>query len=106
MLKLTLKPGEYIGIGDDVRIIFTGGSANNIHILVDAPKEIGIARSSAGGKKNSLYYKDKDISEDAKKEIAEILRRERKENGDAIHGNAFPKIRGISANSEPMRKSW
>ena len=39
MLKLTLRPGEFIDIGDNVRVIFSGGSANNIHLLVDAPKK-------------------------------------------------------------------
>ena len=39
MLKLTLRPGEFIDIGENVRVIFSGGSANNIHLLVDAPKE-------------------------------------------------------------------
>ena len=44
MLKLTLKPGEFINIGEDVRVVFSGGSANNIHLLIDAPKNIAIAR--------------------------------------------------------------
>ena len=47
MLKLTLRPGEFIDIGENVRVIFSGGSENNIHLLVDAPKEVNIARSSA-----------------------------------------------------------
>lgn len=53
MLKLTLRPGEFIDIGENVRVIFSGGSANNIHLLVDAPKEVNIARSSAERKRNS-----------------------------------------------------
>ena len=48
MLKLSLKPGEYITLGDNIKIIFSGGSANNIHLLVDAPREINVARNSAG----------------------------------------------------------
>ena len=44
MLKLSLRPGEFIDIGENVRVIFSGGSANNIHLLVDAPREINIAR--------------------------------------------------------------
>ncbi len=39
MLKLSLRPGEYIDIGENVRVIFSGGSANNIHLLVDATRE-------------------------------------------------------------------
>lgn len=78
MLKLTLKPGEYIDIGEDIRIVFSGGSANNIHLLVDAPRELNIARSSAGKtNKKSEYYSETPISEDARKEIAGILMREK-----------------------------
>ena len=40
MLKLTLQPGEFIRIGENVKVIFSGGSANNIHLLIDAPREI------------------------------------------------------------------
>ena len=59
MLKLSLKPGEYITLGDNIKIIFSGGSANNIHLLVDAPREINVARNSAGkDKKPSPYYKE------------------------------------------------
>ena len=57
MLKLSLKPGEYITLGDNIKIIFSGGSANNIHLLVDAPREINVARNSAGkDKKPSPYH--------------------------------------------------
>lgn len=77
MLKLTLKPGEHIDIGDDIRVVFSGGSANNIHLLVDAPKELNIARSSAGGKRGQSYYREPDISAEARMQINAILRRER-----------------------------
>lgn len=80
MLKLTLKPGEFIDIGENVRVIFSGGSANNIHLLVDAPREVNIARSSAGNNAETGYYRENGISEDAKREIREILRREKQEN--------------------------
>ena len=45
VLKLTIKPGEYINIGDDVRVIYSGGSEGNIHLLIDAPRELNIVRS-------------------------------------------------------------
>jgi carbon storage regulator len=79
MLKLSLKPGEYITLGDNIKIVFSGGSANNIHLLVDAPREISVARNSAGkDKKPSPYYKEKGISKTAQREIAEILMREKR----------------------------
>ena len=86
MLKLTLRPGEFIDIGENVRVIFSGGSANNIHLLVDAPREINIARSSAAKKKYTTepgagrYYKESGISDEAQKEIVSILMREKRKN--------------------------
>lgn len=79
MLKLSLRPGEYIDIGENVRVVFSGGSANNIHLLIDAPKEIAIARSGAGEsrKPKTKYYKESGISEDAKREIAGIIMKEK-----------------------------
>ena len=80
MLKLTLKPGDFIDIGDEIKVVFSGGSANNIHLLVDAPREMNIARSSAAGKKakTSPYYKEKAISPQAQREIASIIMREKR----------------------------
>ena len=86
MLKLTLRPGEFIDIGENVRVIFSGGSANNIHLLVDAPREINIARSSDRKKKDTTepgagrYYKESGISDEAQKEIVSILMREKRKN--------------------------
>ena len=86
MLKLTLRPGEFIDIGENVRVIFSGGSANNIHLLVDAPREINIARSSAAKKMDTTepgagrYYKESGISDEAQKEIVSILMREKRKN--------------------------
>lgn len=80
MLKLTLQPGEFITIGDDIKVVFSGGSANNIHLLVDAPRELAIDRSNAKANKAknpSPYYKEKGLSEKAQKEIAQIIKREK-----------------------------
>ena len=83
MLKLTLKPGEYIDIGDNIKVIFSGGSANNIHLLVDSPRERNIVRSSvkkAAGEKVDEYKKEEGISQEAQKEIVDILMREKRKN--------------------------
>lgn len=48
MLKLTVSPGEYLLIGEDIKIIFTGGQNVRIPIVIDAPKDKSIIRSSAG----------------------------------------------------------
>ena len=47
MLKLTVSPGEFLMIGEDIKIIFCGGERQNIPIAVEAPKEKSILRSSA-----------------------------------------------------------
>ena len=46
VLKLTIKPGEFINIGDDVRVIYSGGSEGNIHLLIDAPRELNIVQDT------------------------------------------------------------
>ena len=47
MLRMSVKNGEYIMVGDDVKIVFLGGAAGQTRIMIDAPKEINIARSKA-----------------------------------------------------------
>ncbi len=79
MLKLTLKPGDFIDIGDNIKVVFSGGSANNIHLLVDAPRELNIARNSAAKNKTpSPFYREKGISPEAQREIAGIIMREKR----------------------------
>ena len=74
------------GVYQFTHLSFSGGSANNIHLLVDAPREINIARSSAGKKKDTTelgagrYYKESGISDEAQKEIVSILMREKRKN--------------------------
>ena len=47
MLRMSLKNGEYILVGDDVKIVFLGGGGGQTRIMIDAPKEVNIARSRA-----------------------------------------------------------
>ncbi len=47
MLRLTVSPEEYLMINDNIKIIFLGGSKNNLRIMVDAPREVSIVRSTA-----------------------------------------------------------
>lgn len=67
MLKMTMSPQEYIQIGENIRIVFTGGSKNNMHILIDAPREVNIVRSKVLEQniredKRQRYYRDEDKS--------------------------------------------
>lgn len=47
MLRLTVSPEEYLMINDNIKIVFLGGSKNNLRIMVDAPREVRIVRSAA-----------------------------------------------------------
>lgn len=47
MLRLTVSTEEYIMIGDKIKIVFLGGTANHTRIMIDAPKDVNIARSKA-----------------------------------------------------------
>ncbi|MCI8872520.1 MAG: carbon storage regulator [Lachnospiraceae bacterium] len=86
MLKLTLKAGEYLLIGDEIKVVYTGGSSNNGHLLVDAPKSVNIARSTALEKYGMAadpgnevrHHKDRELSPEAKMQIKAILMEERK----------------------------
>jgi sRNA-binding carbon storage regulator CsrA len=47
MLRLTVGTEDYIQINDDIRITFLGGSQKNTRVMIDAPKEVTIARGKA-----------------------------------------------------------
>lgn len=86
MLKLSVKPGEYVLIGEDIKVVFTGGSSNNLRILVDAPKAYNIVRSEALARYGMAaepgnevkHYRDREFSPEAKEKIKAILMAERK----------------------------
>ncbi len=45
MLRLTVSTEEYLMIGDNVKIVFLGGSRNHLRVMIDAPKEVNVVRS-------------------------------------------------------------
>lgn len=45
MLRLTVSTEEYLMIGDNVRLVFLGGTGKHMRIMIDAPKEVNIVRS-------------------------------------------------------------
>lgn len=47
MLRLTVGIEDYIQINEDIKIIFLGGSQKNMRVMIDAPKEVKIARGKA-----------------------------------------------------------
>lgn len=45
MLRLTLSTEEYLMLGDDIKIVFLGGTGKHLRIMIDAPREVDIVRS-------------------------------------------------------------
>lgn len=92
MLRLTVSAEEYLMIGEDVRIVFLGGTGKHMRIMIDAPKEIDIVRSSVIEKKFTdpeiratlpKYYPEPERPEKYKKKKIVIT-------GAAEKGNADP----------------
>ena len=44
MLMLTIKPGEYIKIGDNIKVCVTKGKREMLMLGIEAPKEVLILR--------------------------------------------------------------
>lgn len=45
MLRMSIAAEEYLMLGNDIKIIFLGGTRNHIRIMIDAPKDVNIVRS-------------------------------------------------------------
>ena len=78
MLRLTLSTEEYLMLGDDIKIVFLGGSNNHLRIMVDAPKEVDIVRSKVLEKahpeireKRPKYYAEPELPERYRKKKGE-----------------------------------
>ena len=85
VLKLTVKAGEYLLIGNEIKVVYTGGSVSQAHILIDAPKSMNIARSSTLEKQGKAapgnmvkHYRDRELSTEAKEKIKAILMEEKR----------------------------
>ncbi len=79
MLRLTLSTEEYLMVGENVKIVFLGGTKNHLRIMVDAPRNVNIVRStvleneiSDPGEKAGLpkYYAEPDTPERYRKKKA------------------------------------
>lgn len=76
MLRLTVSTEEYLMIGDDIKIVFLGGSKNHTRVMLDIPKDVNVVRSKvieanasdADGKgKFSHYYAVPELPEKYRK---------------------------------------
>ncbi len=91
MLKLQVKdPGEYLIIGDNIKVIFTGWTKNYLRIMVEAPKEINVVRSKAAEKAGNAepgrYLSDKEM------EIRELSRKvpnSKGKNGEKMENREY-----------------
>ena len=80
LLKLSLKQGEYLNIGDNIRVVYAGGAGNHNRLLVDAPRDVNIARNKTETnpeRRKDTYYAEPGISREAQAEIKKILWNER-----------------------------
>lgn len=61
MLRLSLSTEEYLMLGDDIKIVFLGGSNHHLRIMIEAPKEVNIVRSTVLKKNNPELKKNSPI---------------------------------------------
>ena len=80
MLKLTVKLGEYLLIGNEVKVVFAGGSANNLRILVDAPRSSALEKKMMETEPGNFvtHYKERELSKEAQQKIRAVLMEERR----------------------------
>lgn len=72
MLKISLKQGQYVNIGDNIRVVYVGGTGNHGRLMIDAPKDVRIARSTVEQnpeRRKDTYYPEPAISKEAQDEI-------------------------------------
>lgn len=79
MLRLSLSTEEYLMLGEDIRIVFLGGTNHHLRIMIDAPKDVNIVRSTVLEKKNP-EVKEKTPKYYAEPELPEKYRKKRNSN--------------------------
>ena len=47
MLRLSVGKDEYLMVGKEVRITFLGVNERSIELMIDAPREVNVARGKA-----------------------------------------------------------
>ncbi len=88
MLRLTVSTEEYLMLGDDIKLIFLGGTGKHLRIMIDAPKEVDIVRSSVIEKK----FTDPEIRATLPRYYAEAEHPEKyKKKNIVITGDGIPK---------------
>lgn len=79
MLRMTVNTEEYLQIGDDIRIVFLGGSRNHTRVMLDIPKEVSVVRSKVLEKNIGTLEEQKKIHHYfAEPELPEKYRKRKK----------------------------
>ena len=75
MLRLTVSPEEYLMINDNIKIVFLGGTKNHLRIMIDAPKEVNIVRSTDPEERAKFpkYYAEEEHPEKYRKKSNVII---------------------------------
>lgn len=55
MLKLSLRPGDSITIGEDISVKLGENTISNAHLIIDAPLEYDIRRHKKAVKESKIY---------------------------------------------------
>lgn len=91
MIRLTVSTEEYLMLNDNIKIVFLGGTKNHIRILVDAPKEVNIVRSTVLEKKLADFGEDKNMPKYyAEPETDKKYLKKKKPRICITHGNLEP----------------
>lgn len=51
MLRVSVTKDEFLMVGKDVKITFLGGNGRTLRLMIDAPKEVNVARGKAIAKR-------------------------------------------------------
>ena len=88
MLRMSVAAREYLMLGDDIKIVFLGGSGKHMRIMIDAPRDINVVRSSVLEKNSTQeeraklprYYSEEEHPEKYKKKSNVISTGGKREN--------------------------
>jgi len=80
MLRMSVAAEEYLMIGEDIKLVFLGGTGRHMRIMIDAPRELNIVRSSVLEKNAATpeerarlpkYYREEEHPEKYRRKKAE-----------------------------------
>lgn len=92
MLRLTVSAEEYLMIGENIRIVFLGGTGKHMRIMIDAPREVDIVRSKVIEKKFTdpeiratlpKYYPEPERPEKYRKKKVIVTRGDERQSSDS-----------------------